>query len=296
MTIKLNKQTRKTCATAKRYGAVFACLTTWAVHLELIGNFTLNFTTDNFTLGLRRYISGRGYPLEIFSDNETNFIGGVRELHETISELDQNKIYKELAAKRIKWNFSPPASPKMNEAMEAVVKITKIALKTVVRDSLFTAEMLATYLTEIESLINGRPLIPISDDVKVMEALTPNHFLLGGSNLNVNISISQDNVSKFRTKWKSIQDMLSVFWKRWIAEYLPLLVQRKKWNLNTRNSRVDDLVGIADENLSRANWPLGRIIEIFPGSDKVIRVAKMKTSQGVYVRPTANLCLLEGTD
>ena len=113
--------------------------------------------------------------------------------------------------------------------------------------------MLATYLTEIESLINGRPLIPVSDDVKVMEALTPNYFLLGGSNLNVNISISQDNVRNFRTKWKSIQDMLSVFWKGWIAEHLPLLVQRKKWNSNTRNFRVDDLVGIADENLSRAN-------------------------------------------
>ena len=104
--IKLNKQTRKTCATAKRYGAVFTCLTTWAVHLELIRNLS----TDNFILELRRFISQRGYPLEIFSDNGTNFIGGERELRDAISELDQNKIYKELTAKRIKWNFSPPAS------------------------------------------------------------------------------------------------------------------------------------------------------------------------------------------
>ena len=81
-------------------------------------------STDHFTIGLRRYISGRGYPLEIFSDNGTNFISGERELHKAISELDQNKIYKELVTKRIKWNFSPLASPKMNEAMEAIVKIT----------------------------------------------------------------------------------------------------------------------------------------------------------------------------
>ena len=53
LTIKLNKQTRKTCTIAKRYGAVFTCLTTWAVHLELIGNLS----TDNFTVGLRRFIS-----------------------------------------------------------------------------------------------------------------------------------------------------------------------------------------------------------------------------------------------
>ena len=122
-------------------------------------------------------------------------------------------MYKELEAKRIKWNFGPPASPWMNGAMEAIVKITKKALKTVVRNSLFTEEMLATYLAEIESFINGRPLIPISDDVNDIEALTPNHFLLGRSNPNVNISISQDNVSTFGTKWKFIQGMLSIFSK-----------------------------------------------------------------------------------
>ena len=64
--------------------------------------------------------------------------------------------------------------------------------------------------------------------------------------------------------------------------------------MNARNFRVGNLVVIADKDLSRANWLLGRIIAIFPGSDNVIRVAKVKTSQGVYVRPTANLCLLEG--
>ena len=65
-----------------------------------------------------------------------------------------------------------------------------------------------------------------------------------------------------------------------MAEYLPLLAQRKKWKVNTRNFRVGDLVVIPDKNLSRANWPLGTIIEIFSGSD-VIRVAKVKTSQGI---------------
>ena len=196
----------------------------------------------------------------------------------------------------MKWNFSPPTSTWMNRAVEAIVKITKKALKTVVRDSLFTEEMLATYLTEIEYLINGRPLIPISDDVNDMEALTPNHFLLDRSNPNIHISISQGNVSNFRTKWKLIQDMLWAFWKRWIAEYLPLLAQREKWNVNARSFRVGNLVVIADKDLSRANWLLGRIIAIFPGLDNVIRVAKVKTSQGVYVQPTANLCSLEGAD
>ena len=56
LTIKRSKQKRKAFSTAKRYGAVFTCLTTRAVHLEPIGNLS----TDSFILGLRRFISRRG--------------------------------------------------------------------------------------------------------------------------------------------------------------------------------------------------------------------------------------------
>ena len=70
-------------------------------------------------------------------------------------------------SKRIQWNFSPPTSPQMNGAIEAIVKNTTKALKTVIRDPLFTEEMLAIYLTQIESFINKRLLIPISDNVSL---------------------------------------------------------------------------------------------------------------------------------
>ena len=66
-----------------------------------------------------------------------------------------------------------------------------------------------------------------------MEALTPNYFLLRRSNAAFKIPTLQNNVSNFHTKWKFIQDILSVFWKQWIAEFHPLLKQRNKWNMNT---------------------------------------------------------------
>ena len=81
-----------------------------------------------------------------------------------------------------------------------------------------------------------------------------------------------------------------------ILEASPPPWTEKKWNVNIRNFYVCDLIVVADKNLSRANWLLGKIIEIFSGSGNMIRIAKVKTSQGVYVRPTANLCLLEGVD
>ena len=126
-------------------------------------------------------VQSQTYPtianIKLFSASLTDF-----------SELNHIKIYKELAAKRIKRNFSPPASPWVNGAIKDIAKITKKALKTVVSDLLFIEEVLAMYYTEIESLINERSLIPISDDVSDMEALTRNCFVLGRSNPSVNIS------------------------------------------------------------------------------------------------------------
>ena len=52
--------------------------------------------------------------------------------------------------------------------------------------------------------------------------------------------------------------------------------------MNTQNFHFVDLVVTADKNLSHVNWPLGRIIEIFSTVDNVVRVAKVKASQGVH--------------
>ena len=74
------------------------------------------------------------------------------------TKLDQHKIRDELDHKRIQWMFNPPSSPWIGGCMEAMVKLTKRALKTIVKDRLFTEDALSTFLTEAESIINSRPL------------------------------------------------------------------------------------------------------------------------------------------
>ena len=61
--------------------------------------------------------------------------------------------------------FYPTVNPWMNGAMETLVEITKKHLNTITRNHLFNEETLHTYFTEIESIINGRPLTPLSDDI-----------------------------------------------------------------------------------------------------------------------------------
>ena len=97
LTVKQGRCSRSTDETSKRYGAIFTCLSIRAVHIELAGNLS----TDNFILALRRSISRRGHPKNIFSNNETNFTGAQREHAKSLKSLDQNRIEAELTPQKI---------------------------------------------------------------------------------------------------------------------------------------------------------------------------------------------------
>ena len=131
LTVKQGRRTRSTDGTSKRY---FTCLGTCAVHNELVGNLS----TDTFILALRRFISRRGHPKNIFSFNETNFTGSQRELAKSLKSLDQDIIEVELTPQKINWNFSPPVRSWMNGATEAIVKIGKKHLNTITSNYLFS--------------------------------------------------------------------------------------------------------------------------------------------------------------
>ena len=95
----------------KRYGVLFTCMTTRAVHLELAGSLT----TDSALMAIRRMISRRGQPKKIHSDNGTNLRGADNELRSALAELDQDRIAAEMSAKRIDWVFNPQSAPHMTD-------------------------------------------------------------------------------------------------------------------------------------------------------------------------------------
>ena len=61
-------------------------------------------------MGVERFLSRRGKPAMIWSDNGTNFIGAETELRESIEKWNIVKIAAELAHKGIKWTFNPPSA------------------------------------------------------------------------------------------------------------------------------------------------------------------------------------------
>ncbi|XP_053400439.1 uncharacterized protein LOC128545940 [Mercenaria mercenaria] len=74
----------------KRYLCVFTCMACRAVHLEI----AYNLDTDSFMNTFYRFISRRGLPKLVVSDNGSNFIGAARELRELYDQLDKNVISK----------------------------------------------------------------------------------------------------------------------------------------------------------------------------------------------------------
>ena len=96
----------------KRYGALFTCLVSRAVHIEI----TNSLETDSFLNAPRRFIARRGPVQEIRCDNDTNFVGAERELHEALNEMNHNELTEKLRQQQIDWKFNPPAASHMGES------------------------------------------------------------------------------------------------------------------------------------------------------------------------------------
>ncbi|KYN02767.1 hypothetical protein ALC62_06408 [Cyphomyrmex costatus] len=94
------------------------------------------------------------------------------------------------------------------------------------------------------------------------------------------------------TRWQLIQRVLQDFWKRWAAEYLSHLQGRTKWKSAQSNLSINDLVVIRDENLPPLKWKLGRVVEIHPGRDGLVRVVSVRVANGIIKRPIVKVCKL----
>ena len=273
----------------KRYGCLFTCMVTRAVHLEV----AKSLETDSFINALRRFMARRGPPSDVYSDNGTNFVGADRELKESLQEWNQSQIADFLSQKEIQWHFNPPSSPHFGGVWERLVQSCKKALKIVLHGQVVTDEVLGTAFAKTEALVNSRPLTEVSSSSSDLEAITPNHFLISRANPVLPCGVFADKEISSKKRWRQTQAIINQVWSRWLREYLPTLIARKKWNQSSRNAKVGDLVLIVDEKTQRGDWPLARIVKTFPRKDNTVRVCEVKTKAGVYKKPVAKLAFLE---
>ncbi|XP_076377138.1 uncharacterized protein LOC143259350 [Megalopta genalis] len=254
-------------------------------------------TTEAFIAALKRLIARRGICRNIYSDNGSNFVGANNELRELQEILKgDNRVENFLAGKGITWHFMPALSPHFGGIWEAAVKSFKHHVKRVVGDELFTFEQFNTFITEVEVILNSRPLTPLSSDPHDPLALTPGNFLIGNPLTSLPEADLTSTPTNRLSRWQHIQKVKQDFWTRWHKEYINHLNVRQRWSQGSHDIREGTIVVLKDDNLPPLQWHLGRIEKIHPGEDNVIRAVSVRTSTGVYRRNVKELAPLPVED
>ncbi|XP_062713565.1 uncharacterized protein LOC134290436 [Aedes albopictus] len=193
-----------------------------------------------------------------------------------------------------KWLFNPPLAPHMGGSWERMVRSVKTAMEAIADHPRHPSdEVLETIAIEAESIVNSRPLTYIPLDNAEQEALTPNHFLLYGTQgINQPSRDMGAEYTTLRDSWKLAQYLVDIFWQRWVREYLPTLARRTKWFRPVKPMKPGDLVVVVDEG-KRNGWLRGRIVEVMPGKDGQVRKAIVETNKGLVSRPVVKLAVLD---
>ena len=286
--------------TIKRYGVIFTCLTTRAVHIEMA--YTL--TTDSFIQSLRKFLSIRGPARLLRCDNGTNFVGANRELAKAAEAIQAPEL-REFASKNncdLEFRMNPPGASHMGGAWERLIGVVRSVLSAML-DQYSTRlddNSLSTLLYEVAAVINSRPLsLEHVTDPGHPEPLTPNHLLTGKSRVVVPPpgEFSQNDIYSIK-RWRAVQELTNQFWRRWRREYLQYLQTRSKWQRKEREMRVGDVVLLSDSNAPRNEWKKASVKEVIVSKDGFVRTVKLKLgkkedgAETLLVRPVHKLVLL----
>ena len=178
----------------------------------------------------------------------------------------------------------------MEGAWESIVKLTKKVPRIVKHDRPMSVDSLSTFITEIDSVLNSRPLTSVTDDPNDYKVLTPNHFILGRQSLP--FTLNDDKIAN-RARWRAVEELINMFWERFMQEYLPTLNIRKKWNLEKRDFKQKDLVVMKNEHQHRSLWSVDRTISVNKGIDGKVWSVQVRVPNSTLTRPVNTLCLLE---
>ena len=262
------KMTERAKVTHPCYIALFTCLVTRAVHVELV----LSNETEQFLQALRRMMSTRGTPTHIYSDNAKCFKRADKLIVETV-ELN-NQVLKDAAKKyEFKWSYSTELHSSGGGAWERAIKAIKHPLRKVMdRDEVVSYVDFLTLVKTIEAQVNDRPLVSSSEDS--FDVITPSMLCLGRRIAlwqDYYADTQHDSKSDERIRWQQRKDLDEQLRKLWLKQYLPELQQRHQWFTKTPNLRVGDLVLVEEENKKQHQWPVARVQRVIKSQDGLVR-------------------------
>lgn len=207
----------------KCYGVLFNCMSTRAVHIDLVDDYS----TEAFLLALRRFTSLRGYPAKLYSDNGPQLVAAREELQNMTKKWNLKELETFGVNEGLKWEFACADAPWQNGISEALIKSIKRAITTAIGQSVMTFPELQTVLYKVSNLVNERPIGRHPTSPEDRAYLCPNDILLGRSSTKVPNGPFNESAGP-RKRFYFIQNVVDAFWSRWTRDYFPGLLVRQK--------------------------------------------------------------------
>ncbi|XP_055713132.1 uncharacterized protein LOC129807708 [Phlebotomus papatasi] len=287
------KRLPRGAAQEKAYVAIFVCMTIKAVHLELL----TSLSTNAFIAAFKRFVSRRGLPAHVYTDNGTNFVGSAKELKRLLKEHQTRKELSDFSSGlHVQWHFNPPGAPHQGGLWEAAVRSFKHHFSRIVGTVSLTYEELNTVVIQIEAVLNSRPLVAITDDPRDPTSLTPGDFLTWGALTQMPVAQGDIERTDRVQRWELCTKLQYDFFKRWKRDYLHTLQQRHRWNKESPNLVPGDVVLLKSDVAPSLEWPIGLVEKVFPGTDQRVRVAQVKINGRSFLRPVTKLVKLPVRD
>ncbi|XP_033727676.1 uncharacterized protein LOC117317008 [Pecten maximus] len=224
------RKTRGGVANAKRWAALFTCLATRAVHIEVVEDMS----TSAFINALRRFTSIRGEVRRYYSDRGTNFVGSTDHLKIDAINVEDSVTKEYLYQKGVSWIFNAPHSSHMGGVWERMIGLSRRILDSMLlqpENRSLTHDVLSTLMYEVTAILNSRPITQVSTDPDHPEILTPSSLLTQKVGIPHEPFGDLTVKDMYRAQWSSVQVLANKFWSRFSKEYLDTLQVRPKWQV-----------------------------------------------------------------
>ena len=265
----------------KMYICLFTCAVIRAVHLELVWDLT----TEAFIRSFRRFISDRGFPNTIYTDNALTFKKGQKEIYKALN-LFQSKKFKEfLGDQNIEWKFIVPKAPWWGGFYESLMSSIKTPLKKILKNSTLDVDEMNTVIKEVAAMVNSRPLTCVYDDESDLSYLTPAKFILGRQTVHLQTEdkeIKTSDGNELRKRRKIQNSYLTQIWKEWREKYLNQLSVNNPRKAITPLT-IGQLVQVLDHSIPKQIWKVGLIETLHRGKDGIIRAVKVKLANNKFL-------------
>ena len=294
----------KDAPAVKAYVCLFTCVSVRAVHLDVVENLT----TATFLRAFRRFVSRRDFPERLITDNANNFKSAAQTVQPLAGQIiEAAASQKFLSHNGVTWQFIVERAPWWG----GLVGLMKRCLKKILGKALLNMIELTTVGTEIEAVLNSRPLTYVYSDIEDGPPLTPSHFLCGHRLITVPHLQNQSSVDsdyqpgsdtkQLKKRAQYHERLMKTFWFCWRKEYLVNLREfhkfaAKKTSLSDSPIAVGDvvLVYVYEDLIPGCQWRLACVEKLIIGRDGVVRAAHLRLSNGNQLnRPLQKLFPLE---